>query len=237
MKKLDELKFGHKLCTWLQSYLTDRTQKTFAVNVTSPSRIVPYRVPQGSVLGPLLIIIYPNDLDLDTNPNDFQRVQQDVSNITEWCQINELTINCKKTKVQFFPRNRIFDCKSFKEQYTIKLQGQEVGYTDIFRYLGVEIAIDDLLSMKSHVNRVNKNASHKLFLLRKLRHVLNTHAPIMVLKSMFLGVLDYGLLFTTVVPIKMFNDLQTIQNHALRYVLNVYDPHDLHVNQLQFMTL
>ena len=139
--------------------------------------------------------------------------------------------------MQFFPRNRIFDCKSFKEQYTIKLQGQEVGYTDIFRYLGVEIAIDDLLSMKSHVNHVNNNASHKLFLLRKLRHVLNTHAAIMVLKSMFLGVLDYGLLFTTVVPIKMFNDLQTIQNHALRYVLNVYDPHDLHVNQLQFMTL
>ena len=49
---------------------------------------------------------------------------------------------------------------------------------------------------------------------------------------MFLGVLDYGLLLTTVVPIKMFDDLQTIQNHALRSVLNVYDPHDLHVIQL-----
>ena len=86
--------------------------------------------------------------------------------------------------------------------------------------------------MKSHVNRVNKNASHKLFLLRKLRHVLNTHAATMVLKSIFLGVLDYGLLFTTVVPIKMSNDLQTIQNHTLRSVLHVYNPHDLHVSQL-----
>ena len=164
------------------------------------------------------IVIY-KDLDLDTNPNDVQRVQQDITNITEWCQINELTINCKKTKAQFF-----------KEQHTIKLQEQEVGYSDTFKYLGVEI--DDLLSMKSHVNRVNKNASHKLFLLRKLRHVLNTHAATLVLKSMFLGVLDYGLLFTTVVPIKMFDDLQTIQNHALRSVLNVYDPLDFHVNQL-----
>ena len=93
------------------------------------------------------------------------------------------------------------ECKIFKEQHTIKLQEQEVGYTDTFKYLGVEI--DDLLSMKSHDNRVNKNASHKLFLLRKLRHVLNTHAATLVLKSMFLGVLDYGLLFTTVVPIKV----------------------------------
>ena len=49
---------------------------------------------------------------------------------------------------------------------------------------------------------------------------------------MFLGVLDYGLLFTTVVPNKMIEDLQVIQNHALRAVLNVQDPQDQNVIEL-----
>ena len=49
---------------------------------------------------------------------------------------------------------------------------------------------------------------------------------------MFLGVLDYGLLFTTVVPLKMFEDLQIIQNHSLRAVLNVQDPQDSNVIEL-----
>ena len=107
---------------------------------------------------------------------------------------------------------------------------QNIGYTDTFKYLGVEI--DSNLLFKSHTNRLNKNANHKLFLLRRLKNVLTTFASTLVLKSMFLGVLDYGLLFTTVVPNKMIEDLQVIQNHALRAVLNVQDPQDQNVIEL-----
>ena len=64
---------------------------------------------------------------------------------------------------------------------------QGIGYTEVFKYLGVEI--DSYLTMKSHVNRVNKNASHKLFLLCRLRHVQTTT---LVFKLMFLGVQYYG---------------------------------------------
>ena len=96
--------------------------------------------------------------------------------------------------------------------------------------MGVEI--DSHLLLKGHVNRLNKNASHKLFLLRRLRHVLTTHAATLVFKSMFLEVLDYGLLFVTVVLLKMFEDLQMNQSHALRAVLNVQDPQDVNVIEL-----
>ena len=67
---------------------------------------------------------------------------------------------------------------------------QGIGYTEVFKYLGVDI--DSYSTMKSHVNGVNKNASHKLFLLRRLRHVLTTHAVTLVLKLMFLSVQYYG---------------------------------------------
>ena len=65
-----------------------------------------------------------------------------------------------------------------------------------------------------------------------MRHVLPNQASTLVLKSMFLGVLDYGLLFVSNVPVKMFDDLQTIQNHALRAVLNIQDPLDLNIVEM-----
>ena len=207
---------------------------------------------QGSVLGPLLFILYLNDIvecvknckyfmyaddiviykDIDTltNPHCIDDMQNDLDRIVTWCRLNELTINVKKTKAQFFPRNRNLDLLAFKDNHALTIDNVNVGYMDTFRYLGVEIQSD--LLFKAHINRLNKNASHKLFLLRRLRNVLTNQASILVLKSMFLGVLDYGLLFVSNVPVKMFDDLQTIQNHALRAVLNIQDPQDLNIVEM-----
>ena len=249
IKKFRELNFGNEVCTWLYSYLSNRTQNTFVNNTVSSSLPISYGVPQGSVLGPLLFIVYLNDItkcvhdckyflyaddivlykDIDSliHPNGFEYIQNDVTRIEDWCKLNELTVNVLKTKAQFFPRNKFLDCDAFKRNNYFTMGNQIIGYTDTFKYLGVEI--DSNLLFKSHINRLNKNANHKLFLLRRLKNVLTTFASTLVLKSMFLGVLDYGLLFTTVVPNKMIDDLQVIQNHALRAVLNVQDPQDLNV--------
>ena len=134
IKKCRELKFGDQLCIWLSSYLFDWSQKTFANNVTSPSATVPYGVPQGSVLGPLLFILYMylNDIvecvqnckyflyaddivmDMDTvlNPNGIEAVQNDFNRMTEWCRLNELTIHAKKTKSTVFSQEKNLDILS-----------------------------------------------------------------------------------------------------------------------------
>ena len=46
-------------------------------------------------------IVFYKDIDLEVNPNDIETVQNDFIRTIEWCQINELTINCKNTKAQF----------------------------------------------------------------------------------------------------------------------------------------
>ena len=147
-----------------------------------------------NILCMLTIVIY-KDIDTVLNPHCIEAVQSDFDRIIKWCRFNELTMNVKKTKAQFFPRNRNLDLLLFKENYALNIDNINIGYTDTFRYLGVEIQSN--LLFKAHTNRLNKNASHKLFLLRRLRHVLTTQASILVLKSMFLGVLDYGLLFVS----------------------------------------
>ena len=84
-------------------------------------------------------IVLDKDIDLEKNPRDVESFQIDFTEIIEWCSINELTLNIKKTKAQFFPRNRNVDCKLFKEQHVIKMKNQDINYTEVFKYLGVEI--------------------------------------------------------------------------------------------------
>ena len=121
LKKIHALGLRGNVGNWLKNYLTNRQQCTVANNFVSELKNITCGVPQGSVCGPLLFLLYINDLPKSLNyskvslyaddtviyvtESDIKHaenlLQQDLNSLQTWCNMNKLTINCKKTNIVF----------------------------------------------------------------------------------------------------------------------------------------
>ena len=249
IEKLKNMKIEKLALNWIESYLTNRVQCTQVGSNTSGEREVKTGVPQGSILGPLFFLCYINDITSVCNESkillyaddtvlyrpisenqkylDMHSFQQDVNKLVKWCQENRLSINIKKTKLVFHPaaQNVVnnLNCE-------IRMQGTIVDYVSSYLYLGVDI--DSMLTFKKHYANTFKNASHKLFILRKIRYMINVKAALDITKTMLCSIIDYGNIFLSSCNEGDLQDLQILQNNALRCSYGVTDPRNEHIIDL-----
>ena len=162
--------------------------------------------------------------------NDFALFLEDVQSVANWCVINELTINIKKTKSQYFPKNRNVDCNHFEKTHIVKIDQSLISYVNSFKYLGTEI--DKNINMKGQFEYLYKSVNHKLFLLRILRPCLTVNAASNIARSMILSLIDYGNIFLTCCTQKDKSDLQILQNKILRCCLKIDDPLDQNILEM-----
>ena len=173
--KLDKYGIRGPPHQWLKSYLTDRQQYTNIDNVSSSIEAISLGVPQGSILGPLLFLIYVNDIH-NACPNTTFKLFADDSNvfvkdnnlkdlfnsanaaslkICNWFKSNRLTINhTKSAYVLFFP-SKEDDEYIVNHDLSVYIENNRIVRVSYVKFLGV--IIDEHMNFKQHVETIVKS--------------------------------------------------------------------------------
>ena len=238
LHKLKFFGFGENCIKFFKNYLTDRTQVTLNNKIYSNTLKVTHGLPQGSNVGPLMFLLYINDISSSIHQCKFKlfaddtaiycsdekiencvkKLNDDLKCIVSWCSANNMQINAKKTKIMLYgKRNMLRKVKNIN--LDVKVEDCILARVKTYKYLGVHL--DEFLTYNKHINQVIRNANHKLYLLKRVRQYLTEKTSIMVYKSYILPLLEYGSVLYMASNKNHLARLQVIQNHALKTCLEV----------------
>jgi hypothetical protein len=236
LSKLKSVGLDTSAAEWFRSYLCNREQVVSVNNSFSDSRPIRIGVPQGSILGPLLFLVYVNDFQHcikhckvilyadDTliyvsakTANEVETfLNEDLQSVAEWLSSNLLTLNCEKSKLLLFGSKQRL--KSFNS-ISIKVNNQAVGRVNSLKYLGVTFNED--LSWSDHIENIISKTNQRLGLLKRIKHLLPTDSRLTLFSCLVLPLFDYGdVIWGDKNNISLMNDLQVQQSKAAKIILN-----------------
>ena len=208
ISKLSRYGIRDQELSWFRNYLKNRTQIVSIQHDYSSPLGIDTGVPQGSILGPILFIMYIDDLHSclqftkfmmyadDTVlyysapllPEIEMKLNLDLINLSTWLQNNELILNMDKTEVVIFGTGQRL-AKQDYDDFQVLFEGQVIQQSKVFKYLGV--ILDDRLSFNEHVLYIESKVSRVLGVFSRLRYLLTAETANRLYKAMVLPILDY----------------------------------------------
>ena len=229
--KLKSFGFNGSLLNWIGSYLTNRTQRVVIDGEMSSCLPVVSGVPQGSILGPLLFLLYINDISNDLSSDskialfaddakifrhifsltDCISLQSDLSILESWSKIWLMNFNAKKCKVMSIARK-------VKHTFKYYLNGMILDHVNEFNDLGVIISSNMTWSahIRSKVSKANQ-------LLGMIRRSIGVHAPVRAKKWLLSSFIKPSILYASVIWSAYKHELNLIElvkRRASKRILN-----------------
>ena len=190
---------------WFKSYLTNRKQFVQFNRSKSSMQTIQCGVPQGSILGPLLFLVYINDLPQQCNSlhltlyaddtsivisgdsvtETTRRLNDNLARIDNWFTSNKLMINTSKTNFMVFSTKPSIQNSNFN----VNINNSTITRVHHTKFLGV--IIDSKLTWQDHIMHIKNKISKIIGILLRVRRVLSTKALVTLYNALILPHLTY----------------------------------------------
>lgn len=204
-EKLEHFGVRGNVQNWLMSYLHSRKIYVSINNYKSNCHDIDLGVPQGSVLGPLIFLLYINDLAVEissdcvvlfaddtsiaVSASTHDELQNNLNTIssqfTNWCNRNKLFVNTNKTVCMQFYNRKITTPNA------VTVNGALIQYVDSTKFLGVHI--DSNMRWQTHINIVSKKINSGYYAILQLKSSLENRQLINVYYALIYSAIQYNI--------------------------------------------
>ena len=256
LSKLSKLNLSEPSILWIKSYLTNRHQKTKFDKYISSSAEIKSGVPQGSIIGPLLFLIFTNDLpsaftdkchimsyaddtqliiQAENLPNLIRKIEEVINIAQNWYSSNSMKNNTGKSEVL------IVNARKNLKHINIKVKDGnkiiKINPKPFIEVLGV--IIDDKLNWNKQILSVKKKAFNSIRSIHRINPMLPIKLRVLLYTTLVTPILDYADVIWGHCGEVHMNNLQKAQNFAIKSIVGKrkYDSTSEAFSKLKFLNL